>query len=456
MNSIFLRGSRLALFSQCRRPAISRLSNHLRSFHFSSLLNGLVQFKLSDIGEGIAEVQVKEWHVKVGDQVNEFDDICVVQSDKASVTITSRYAGVIKRLYYEVDDIAQVGQPLIDIDTPDESNERTSTETHQKNVSADTPSEPTAKSPNVQSTDYNNKILAAPAVRRMVRESNVDVSKINGTGKDGRILKEDILNYLGKDKGTLKMPTQTGPSTNVKVSLYTSEDTIVPIRGYGRAMIKSMSESLKIPHFGYSDEYCMDNLIEARNQLNSEAKKRGIKLSYMPLLIKATSLALKEFPIINSSMDEKMENLIYKSSHNISLAMDTTDGLVVPNIKECNMKNVWEIAAELDRLLRLGKEKKFSTSDLTGGTFSISNIGAIGSGTYVNPVIFAPQVAILALGRVRKLPRFDEQENLVAKNVVNVSFSADHRVVDGATMARFSNLLKEYIEHPSSMLADMR
>ncbi|KAI1705862.1 2-oxoacid dehydrogenases acyltransferase (catalytic domain) domain-containing protein [Ditylenchus destructor] len=136
--------------------------------------------------------------------------------------------------------------------------------------------------------------------------------------------------------------------------------------------------------------------------------------------------------------------------------MDTTDGLVVPNIKECNMKNIWEIAAELDRLLRLGKEKKFSTSDLTGGTFSISNIGAIGSGTYVNPVIFAPQVAILALGRVRKLPRFDEQENLVARNVVNVSYSADHRVVDGASMARFSNLLKEYIEHPSSMLAEMR
>jgi len=166
---------------------------------------------------------------------------------------------------------------------------------------------------------------------------------------------------------------------------------------------------------------------------------------------------LKEFPVLNSSMDERMENLIYKNYHNISLAIDTPRGLAVPNIKHCERKTIWEIAVELNRLADAGKQGTFGKEDMANGTFSLSNIGAIGGGTYMKPIIFPPQVAIGAIGQIRKLPRYDEESASIAvRSVMNFSWAADHRVIDGATMARFSNRLKEFLECPSLMLAELR
>lgn len=299
------------------------------------------------------------------------------------------------------------------------------------------------------------------------------MSEFQGTGKDGRVLKEDILAFLSGQAASqelkkiatppIELPKQATPPAApaapkkpltpvIKVSA--GVDRTEPVKGITKAMVKSMSEALKIPHFGYKDEIDMSQLVTLRQQLKSTAEKSGIKLSYMPVILKAASLGLTQFPILNATFDPVNETITYKADHNIGVAMDTPQGLLVPNIKKVNQMSILEIAQELNRLQELGSRGKLGEADLKNGTFSLSNIGSIG-GTYAKPVIMPPQVAIGALGKVQKLPRFDANDNLIKAHIMNVSWSADHRVIDGATMARFSNLMKSYIENPSSMILDL-
>lgn len=211
--------------------------------------------------------------------------------------------------------------------------------------------------------------------------------------------------------------------------------------------------SQKIPHFAYSDEIDMSQLMVLRDQLKADALSQGVKLTYMPFVIKAASQALKKFPIVNSSLDMATESVIYKPYHNISVAMDTPEGLVVPNVKNCDQKSIMDIARDLTELMERGKRNQLKPEDFTEGTFSLSNIGIVG-GTYTHPCIMAPQVAIGAIGRTKLVPRFDEAGNIRKAYVMSVSWSADHRVIDGVTMASFSNVWKKYLEQPTLFLLD--
>ncbi|XP_070817769.1 lipoamide acyltransferase component of branched-chain alpha-keto acid dehydrogenase complex, mitochondrial [Chaetodon trifascialis] len=442
-----------------------------RTLHTAVVSRGpVVQFKLSDIGEGIMEVTVKEWYVKEGDKVSQFDSICEVQSDKASVTITSRYDGVIKKLYYDVDATALVGKPLVDIET------ESSSEVIQEEDVVETPA--MAREEHTHQEIKGHKTQATPAVRRLAMENNIKLSEVVGTGKDGRILKEDILNYLAKQTGAILPPTlfqeiQPPPpaaaaaarpvSTPAAVKpppttprpVFTGKDVTEPLKGFHKAMVKTMNAALKIPHFGYCDEVDLSRLVSLRAELKSVTEGRGVRLSYMPFFIKAASLGLLHFPILNASVDEGCQNITYKASHNIGLAMDTSQGLLVPNVKNVQLLSVFEVAQELNRLQALGAAGQLGTADLSGGTFTLSNIGSIG-GTYAKPVILPPEVAIGALGKIQILPRFDAGGQVVRAHIMNVSWSADHRIIDGATMCRFSNLWKEYLENPASMMLDLK
>uniref|UniRef100_A0A3B4YNP5 Dihydrolipoamide acetyltransferase component of pyruvate dehydrogenase complex n=1 Tax=Seriola lalandi dorsalis TaxID=1841481 RepID=A0A3B4YNP5_SERLL len=446
----------MSLMTLCVSPAVSR--------------GPIVQFKLSDIGEGIMEVTVKEWYVKEGDKVSQFDSICEVQSDKASVTITSRYDGVIRKLYYDVDATALVGKPLVDIETESGS------EVIQEEDVVETPA--MAREEHTHQEIKGHKTQATPSVRRLAMENNIKLSEVVGTGKDGRILKEDILNFLAKQTGAILPPTpfqeiQTpgpGPaaaarpaSTPAAVTpppstprpAFTGKDVTEPLKGFHRAMVKTMTAALMIPHFGYCDEVDLSRLVGLRSELRSVAEGRGVRLSYMPFFIKAASLSLLHFPILNASVDEGCQNITYKASHNIGLAMDTSQGLLVPNVKNVQLLSVFEIAQELNRLQTLGSAGQLGTSDMTGGTFTLSNIGSIG-GTYAKPVILPPEVAIGALGKIQVLPRFSTGGQVVPAHIMKVSWSADHRIIDGATMCRFSNLWREYLENPASMVLDLK
>ncbi|XP_041073596.1 lipoamide acyltransferase component of branched-chain alpha-keto acid dehydrogenase complex, mitochondrial [Polyodon spathula] len=452
------------------KPSL-KIGQQRRFFRNTPVAAGQVlQFKLSDIGEGITEVTVKEWYVKEGDTVSQFDSICEVQSDKASVTITSRYDGVISKLYYNVDDTAIVGKPLVDIET--------------EAVKVGALEEDVLEAPAVSHDEHTHqeikgqKTMATPAVRKLAMENNIKLSEVVGTGRDGRILKEDILNYLSKQTGAIlplsptpeivPPPPQAGtappkpkdktlpvPKPAVAKPVFTGKDRTEPLKGFHKAMVKTMSAALKIPHFGYCDEIELTQLVKLREELKPMAESRGVRLSYMPFFIKAASLGLLHYPILNASLDDSCQNITYKASHNIGLAMDTQQGLIVPNVKNVQMLSIFDIAAELNRLQTLGATRQLGTSELTGGTFTISNIGSIG-GTYAKPVILPPEVAIGALGKIQALPRFNAKGEVVKAHVMNVSWSADHRIIDGATMSRFSNLWKSYLENPASMLMDLK
>ncbi|CAG9127021.1 unnamed protein product [Plutella xylostella] len=429
-------------------------SFHSRAFRTSAAANKIVAFHLSDIGEGIREVVIKEWFVKVGDSVQQFDNICEVQSDKAAVTITSRYDGVVSRLYHEVDQTAKVGQPLVDIEVADDGAASAPTS------SADATPKPEATKETA--TNQRVKVLTTPSVRRIASQFQVDLSTVKSTGKNGRIMKEDILSHLNMSSDTSNVvpaasfvAAETIPVAVAKASaVLVKEDRTVPISGFTKAMVKSMTEAMKIPHFGFSDEYDVTKLVAARSELKDLAAARGVKLTYMPLIVKAASLALSEYPVLNASLDANCENLIYKANHNIGVAMDTPNGLVVPVIKNVEQKSILEIAQDLMNLQEKGSKGQLGLNDLTGGTFTISNIGIVG-GTYTKPIILPPQVAIGALGKIQVLPRFDASGRVVPAHILTASWSADHRVIDGVTMARFSEQLKSYLVNPYKFLLEL-
>ncbi|CAI5740154.1 unnamed protein product [Hyaloperonospora brassicae] len=460
-----------------------------------------IPFKLADIGEGIAEVEVLQWFVKRGDKVKQFQNVCEVQSDKATVEITSRYDGVVANVHYKVGEMAKVGSTLVDIDVDDATAAKQAggkkkvlsgapvpqmarapivKETVDAVAAAPTAAAPTAAA--ASSTEMaavpvlsrrsvvpragqsDDKVLTSPSVRRLAMEHRIDLQDVEGTGPQGRILKGDLLDYIrllatqSRGAETAGGPPEAAvPSLPLEKgfpSTYVEQDTVVLLSPIQKMMTKSMNAALRIPHFGYGDEVQMDALYELRKELRPLAELRGVKLSFMPFIIKAASLALKRYPILNSCVSESETELTLIASHNISVAMDTPTGLIVPNVKNVQMKSVIEIGEDLNRLQQLAAAGKLAPSDLSRGTFSISNIGSIG-GTYTSPVLMVPQVAIGAVGRIQQLPRYDAEGNVKPVRLMNVSWSGDHRVIDGATMARFSNQWKEYLETPVSMLTEM-
>lgn len=237
--------------------------------------------------------------------------------------------------------------------------------------------------------------------------------------------------------------------------VFTGKDRTEPLTGFQKAMVKTMTAALKIPHFGYCDEVDLTELVRLREELKPIAAARGVRLSFMPFFIKAASLGLLQFPILNASVDENCQKVTYKASHNIGVAMDTEQGLIVPNVKDVQARSVLEVAAELNRLQQLGAGGQLGAAELAGGTFTLSNIGSIG-GTYAKAVILPPEVAIGALGSIKALPRFNQKGEIYKAQIMNVSWSADHRIIDGATVSRFSNLWKSYLENPAFMLLDLK
>lgn len=429
-------------------------------FSSSPVLHKLEKFILPDIGEGIKEVTIREWQVKVGDVVKEFDPICEVESDKATATISSRFNGTITKLYYESGSMAQVHQPLVDIELEgnDDSSPVTSTINNTTRVDASV----TPNGSSIQDQDHGHSdagIATLPSVRRLAKQNGVDLSQIKPTGRFNRILKEDLLNYLekinnksGSSETTPKQPQQSGTTPNDLTSR-------VPLTSIQRAMHKTMTASLQVPHFNYSDEIDLTRLFgylnaQKHKQNNDFKRSSSSSISSFAFFIKMVSLALLDYPQLNASLDDDNDHMIYKRYHNIGIAVDTPNGLIVPNIKSVESKSIGQINDELLRLRELAYSSKLSVQDLSGGTISLSNIGAIG-GIFGVPVLVKPEILIGALGRAHELPRFNNAGQVEARRIMQIVWSADHRVVDGATLSRFSNLLKQLLEQPELALERM-
>ena len=413
----------------------------------------IVDFILPDIGEGIVECELVEWLVTEGQVIEEDQAVADVMTDKALVQIPAKYSGTVVKLYYAKGDIAKVHTPLFSIersDLPDSSEPSIVPMTQ----AVQTPKTTAAATGGDKAIKSSGKALASPAVRRVAREMNIDLSTVAGSGKKGRVLKEDLVNL--NQTPTAQSTTQQTASPSASLPSVTAQDETIQIRGIQAAMARQMQDAVStIPHFTVSDEIEMDALIAARKMLKPEFEKLDVKLSFMPFIIKALSLAMTQFPVINSRVNEGCIELTYLGQHNIGMAIDSKLGLLVPNIKNVQSLSLFDVAKRAQELVELGREGRVPAGDLKGGTVSISNIGTLG-GTTATPVINKPEVAIVALGKMQKLPRFDENDNVKAVNIMHISWSGDHRVIDGATMVRFSNLWKSYLENPLKMLTELR
>ena len=398
--------------------------------------------------------------------------------------------------------MAKVGKPFVDIDIqgdikkedlealtvpehsrreeagaspPANEESRSSRTSGEQKAAAPAPTETSlAKGNGLARTSKNNGTygsLATPAVRHLSKELAVDITEIQGTGKDGRVLKEDVYKFAeirtaaGATTATPPAPTNPSPPAFSYPQIPTDTtqvETPTPLTNVQAQMFKAMTRSLSIPHFIYADEIDFSRLHGLRSRLNETlTKEKGAlaKVSYLPFIIKAVSMSLYQYPILNARVDidssTEKPSLVMRSQHNIGIAMDTPSGLLVPVIRNVGSLNVYAIATELVRLQNLATTGRLSVQDLSGGTITVSNIGNIG-GTYLAPVIVDKAVAILGVGRMREVPGFDERDNVVKKQICNFSWSADHRVVDGATMARAADVVRRLVEQPDHMILHLR
>lgn len=490
---------------------------------------GIVSFPLAQTGEGISECELMQWFVKEGDVVDEFQPLCEVQSDKAAIEITSRYAGTIVKVHHAQGDLVKVGAPLVDIRTPEAqaaAEEAAETPSSSSGSSSNTtgaaaeaydydPSRPgTDSSSGGSGSDSSSNVLAAPTVRRLARELGVDLARVQGTGPSGRVLREDVERFKAglvssiADKLVDRIAAKAGPSSAGKLyaelgdvaaaeAALSAQDMTptpaaaaagaaagaaaaaaagaagapaaaagaggstealirIPIRGYRRAMVKSATEAGSIPTFHFMDEVEVEGLLGLRRLLKDDPALDGAKLTYLPFVVKALSLTLLKHPGLNVSLEAGGAALLQRASHNIGVAMATSNGLVVPNVKQVETKSIPEIARELAHLQQLAAAGRLSSDDVSHGSLTISNIGTVG-GTNATPMLNPPEVAIVALGRVQPLPRYDASgTSLVKKHIMNVSWGGDHRVVDGAALAEFSNYWKQLLQQPERLLMHLR
>lgn len=471
-----------------RNLSVSTHSHSARHFHRSCRLDVVKPFLLADIGEGITECQLIQWFVQPGARVEHFDKICEVQSDKASVEITSPFDGVIKKLHYEPDDMAITGKPLVDIDIQGEISEEDEAKLGGANgdaAAADegggqkdqaeemvmeqerkgeddtaveagaveggkTTQEESQQHPPRRSSGHMGS-LATPAVRHLTKELKVNIEDVDGTGKDGRVLKEDVHRFVSQQS---QQPSSGTAPTGAAAGI--GEDRKAPLTPVQTQMFKLMTKALSIPHFLYSCSADMTAVTVMRKRLNASGTAE--KLTHLPFIIKATSLALQQHPLLNSALDvsdPKKPSLTYRGTHNIGVAVDTPQGLLVPVLKNVQNLNISEIAKQLRELSDKARNNKLSPDDFKGATFTVSNIGSVGGGV-VAPVISEPQVAILGVGRSKIVPAFNELDELVKKEELVLSWSADHRVVDGAECARCAERVRTLLEDPGAMLLEMR
>ena len=456
----------------------------------SSASNGkhIEDFILPDIGEGIVECEIVKWNVAEGDEIEEDQAVVEVMTDKAVVEIPAKNAGTVHRLYYAQGDIAKVHSALFALEVAGEVTTTSGTNDDSPSANNNASSVASQSSVNTQTNGSSQqsaqvapskfsdgeyeppiaiegKVLASPAVRRVAREKNIDLSSVEGSGKKGRILKSDVLNLQHSNVDTSSQNTSSSApsSSNAEKGDSNSTSTVLKgsvrtekVRGIQAAMAKQMSASVyTIPHFTVSDELVMDNLMSLRKLLKPEFEAKNVKLSFMPFFVKAMSLALNEFPVVNSQLNEDATEISYFADHNIGFAVDSKIGLLVPNIKRVQDLSLLEIAVQMQDIIEQARAGRVAGEHLKGGTISISNIGAIG-GITATPVINKPEAAIVALGKTQKLPRFDDEGNVSAQNIMAVNWSGDHRIIDGATMVRFNNLWMSYLTQPEKMLMHLK
>lgn len=425
------------------------------------------EFKLPDIGEGIHEGEIVKWFVKAGDTVKEDDILLEVQNDKAVVEIPAPVDGTVKEVKVSEGTVAIVGDVLITFDiegdapageeeaAPEQPKAEEKTEDIQEDVKEDGPRE-------VQ-LHKSERVIAMPSIRKYAREKGVDIREVKGTGDNGRVLKEDIDAFANGEAPTAEATTEktesVAPAAAAKTEIKPYEsatpelETREKIRGIRKAISKAMVNSKHTaPHVTLMDEVDVTKLVALRKEFKQVAADQGVKLTYLPFVVKALTAAAKAYPTINASIDDANEEIVYKNYYNIGIAADTDNGLVVPVVKDADRKSVYALANNINELAGKAREGKLAGDDMKGGSITITNIGSAG-GQWFTPVINHPEVAILGIGRIAEKAVVKDGE-IVAAPVLALSFSFDHRLIDGATAQNALNMVKRLLQDPALLMME--
>lgn len=360
-------------------------------------MSKIITVKMPDIGEGVVEGEIIAWLKQAGDPIAQDEPVVVVMTDKATVELPAPAPGHLAKQYYRVGEIAVKDHPLYDIQT-------------------------------------EAKVLAAPPARKLAQELGLDLQAISGTGKEGQVTREDVAAFHA-------------------AAAKTPEKQEKPLIGIQQLMAQKVAESKKIiPDFSFFDQADASRLVLLKEKMGQDAEQQGIHLTYLPFFIKALSLCIKKFPVLNSSVDTQRNSVIIHQPHNIGIAMATDLGLVVAVLKDVQEKKLTEIIQAYAVLKQKGKERKLSPSDMKGSTITITNFGALtGRAVFATPIINYPETAILGLAKIHKSPVV-VNDQIVIRPVLNCSWSFDHRVIDGYLAAEISSALVHLIENPALLL----
>ncbi|MFC7167111.1 2-oxo acid dehydrogenase subunit E2 [Halospeciosus flavus] len=532
------------------------------------------EFKLPDVGEGVAEGEIVEWLVEEGDPVSEDQPVAEVETDKAVVEVPSPVDGTVQTLHYEAGDVVPVGSVIVTFAVEGEEAESAESEAESEEPATEEPSEVKEAVTRIEETESEeaeteeteetgpSRSFAPPSVRRLARELGVDLDEVSGSGPSGRVTEGDVraaaagteeaaagveesevdsaaqvpmgeqtahheeagaagdvegavdvveeepagaegveaaarertlaapaTRKLAEDLGVdLNEVPATGENegeeyvTPEDVRRYaeaqeakaeteapaeaaeTAESTEVaeagpeaervPYKGIRRTIGQQMAKSkYTAPHVSVHDTAEVSSLVKTRADLKERAAERGVKLTYLPFVVKAVVAGLKEYPILNSTLDEENEEIVKKGDYNVGVAVATDAGLMVPVVKDADEKGILDIAEEVNELAQKARERTISREEMQGGTFTITNFGAVGSAEYATPIINYPETAILGLGSIEERPVAEDGE-VVARETLPLSLSVDHRVIDGAEATKFANEVMAYLNNPSLLLLE--
>jgi pyruvate dehydrogenase E2 component (dihydrolipoamide acetyltransferase) len=423
-------------------------------------------FTFPDIGEGISEGTILEWYVENGQSISSGDNLVQVETDKVTADIPSPRDGIVVSRFGKPGDIIKVGNALVELDIQDVSGEesqkiatekpkgKTIEHVQEESFGVVGKLEVAGDSAYLQGSDEgmerkteqevrpSAKVLATPVARALAKNIGVDISKVKGTGPRGRITKEDINQYYhSHQKQTVEMPPIVQETQTIEY---------VPLTQIRKTIASKMLISkTHIPHFTAFEEVEVSELVKIRNSRKSSFLEKGLKLTYLPFIIKATTESLKRHKILNCSLDMENNRIIYKYKYNVGIAVGTPDGLIVPVIRDADKMTINELTIAIMDISQRARDRKLTLDELRGGTFTITNFGSLG-GIFGTPIINYPEVAILGIGRIRETPVI--KDGAITKGtVLPLSLSADHRIVDGAEASRFLNTIMGFLKDPISI-----
>lgn len=437
------------------------------------------EFKLPDIGEGIHEAEILSLHVKEGDEVKEDDVFAEVETDKAVVEIPIPVTGKVSSLNVSEGETVEVGTVLATFATGDSPAAVSDGQAAAQQTEAQPDREEKGEDAVAQAEDADDqadapqkvksdetaterdpaaarKVLAMPSVRKLARKLGVDITQVKATGNRGQVTVEDVQKFAETPESERDVqPTDRGvaaASWDVKAG---TEERL-PLKGIRKVIAERMVESkFTAPHVTAMDEADVTELVELRNWAKPLAEEKGTKLTYLPFIIKAVIAGLREYPTLNASIDQEAGEIIIKHYYHIGIATATEEGLMVPVVTNADQKTMWQLADEISELVEQTRSRKIAPDQLKGSTISITNLGSVGGGMFFTPIINYPEVAIVGIGTIAEKPVI-RNGDIVARKMMGLNVTFDHRLVDGDVAARFMSRVKYYLENPQLLMMEMK